>query len=136
MVKLVLSLIILVISVACTIKGQDYQSFPLREFKRKLSPEGKLTYPFTDKLVSHFHYFTEKDKEFYKLIYDQNQNMVGFSVTNSGSNEIVERIGEFEFNMDEFFTKTLNINFLLKKMLFAKRINITKLSLKCSQNRF
>lgn len=88
--KLISSLIILIILGACTIKGQGYQSFPLREFKRKLSPEGKLRYPFTDKLISHFHYFTEKGKQFYKLIYDQNQSLVGFSVTNSGSNEIVE----------------------------------------------
>jgi hypothetical protein len=90
MLKGISSLLILVISIACTIKGQDYQSFPLREFKRKLSPEGKLTYPFTDRLVSHFHYFTEKDKKSYKLIYDQNQTMSGFSVTNNGSNEVVE----------------------------------------------
>jgi hypothetical protein len=47
-----------------------------------------------------------------------------------------QKIGNFEFNMDEFFSKTFNTDFQLRKMLFAKRIKVSKVTLKCSQSRF
>lgn len=54
----------------------------------------------------------------------------------NNENDFGQKIGDFEFTMDEFFNKTLNTDFHLRKMLFAKKIKITKVTLKCNQDRF